>query len=268
MCVLKHKARKSLGQHFILESSIAERIVSHAGDIEGRNIIEVGPGLGIMSEAILKSKAKSLVSIEKDRRLLRIHESLMAKYPNYRYVQCDVLDIDLNTLISAPSKMIANLPYNISVTLLLKMLQYIHHFEGLTLMFQKEVADRLVAKPSTKSYSSLSALVQLLCDVEKVEDLHPGMFSPSPKVHSSVVNITPLGTTRFPVDYSYATKVLRKIFNYKRKTMRNSLELSAQEFDELLEVCKVSPSIRAENLSIKQLCEVSNFLQSRQYQPA
>ncbi|KAB0453291.1 16S rRNA (adenine(1518)-N(6)/adenine(1519)-N(6))-dimethyltransferase RsmA [Anaplasma marginale] len=266
MRTIRHKAYKSLGQNFILDPSMAEKIVSYAGSIEGYNIIEVGPGFGTMTEVILRSKVASLLAIEKDRRLSPMHKGLMQKYPNYRYIEHDVLEINLETMISAPSKMIANLPYNISVILLLRMLKYIHNFEKLTLMFQKEVAERLVAKPGTKSYSILSVLVQLLCDVEKVKDLRPGAFSPPPKVCSSVVNITPLGNLRFPVDYSYMLKMLKKAFGCKRKTVRNALGLPHQEFDALLAECRIPPSVRTENLSVEQLCAVSNFLQSRQYQ--
>ncbi|ASI47638.1 16S rRNA (adenine(1518)-N(6)/adenine(1519)-N(6))-dimethyltransferase [Anaplasma ovis str. Haibei] len=263
---MRHKAYKSLGQNFILDPLIAEEIVSYAGRIEGYHVIEVGPGFGTMTEVILRGKVASLLAVEKDRRLSPIHQSLMKKHPNYRYIEHDVLEINLEAMVSTPSKMIANLPYNISVILLLKMLSYIHNFEKLTLMFQKEVAERLVAKPGTKSYSTLSVLVQLLCDVEKVKDLQPCVFSPPPKVCSSIVNITPLGALRFPVDYQYMLKMLKKAFGCKRKTMRNALGLSRQEFDALLAACEIPPSTRAENLSVEQLCMVSNFLQSRQYQ--
>ncbi|MFV9878247.1 MAG: 16S rRNA (adenine(1518)-N(6)/adenine(1519)-N(6))-dimethyltransferase RsmA [Anaplasma ovis] len=266
MHTMRHKAYKSLGQNFILDPLIAEEIVSYAGRIEGYHVIEVGPGFGTMTEVILRGKVASLLAVEKDRRLSPIHQSLMKKHPNYRYIEHDVLEINLEAMVSTPSKMIANLPYNISVILLLKMLSYIHNFEKLTLMFQKEVAERLVAKPGTKSYSTLSVLVQLLCDVEKVKDLQPCVFSPPPKVCSSIVNITPLGALRFPVDYQYMLKMLKKAFGCKRKTMRNALGLSRQEFDALLAACEIPPSTRAENLSVEQLCMVSNFLQSRQYQ--
>ena len=266
MHTIRHKAYKSLGQNFILDPLIAEEIVSYAGRIEGYHIIEVGPGFGTMTEVILRGKVASLLAIEKDCRLSPIHKSLMKKHPNYRYIEHDVLETNLEAMVSTPSKMIANLPYNISVILLLKMLSYIHNFERLTLMFQKEVVERLVAKPGTKSYSMLSVLVQLLCDVEKVKDLQPCVFTPVPKVCSSIVNIKPLSALRFPVDYQYMLKMLKKAFGCKRKTMRNALELSHKEFDALLAKCEVPPSVRAENLSVEQLCAVSNFLQSRQHQ--
>ncbi|WP_169193163.1 16S rRNA (adenine(1518)-N(6)/adenine(1519)-N(6))-dimethyltransferase RsmA, partial [Anaplasma platys] len=182
----KHRAKKSLGQNFILAPSIGENIVSFAGCIEGYDIIEVGPGLGTMTQAIIKGGVRKLVSIEKDESLAAVHNKLEKAYPSYKCIYQDILDIDIRSLeLNPPIKMIANLPYNISVVLLLKLLDSIQMFEKLTLMFQKEVANRIVAVPGTKGYSTLSVLVQLLCSVEKVADFPPEVFSPAPKVHSS-----------------------------------------------------------------------------------
>ncbi|MGN7678488.1 MAG: 16S rRNA (adenine(1518)-N(6)/adenine(1519)-N(6))-dimethyltransferase RsmA [Anaplasma sp.] len=262
----KLKASKSLGQNFIIDPVIAERVVSHAGEIAGYNVIEIGPGLGAITKIILDKDVKSLIAIEKDEKLSHLHkEELEKKYPHYKFIQQDALEVQIEELSVPPSKVVANLPFNISVILLLKLLRYIHRFEGLTLIFQKEVADRIVAHPGTKGYSILSVLVQLLCDVEKVEDLQPSVFYPVPKVCASILNILPLKSPRFQVDYSYMTKVLKQIFGHRRKTVRNSLKCSTQDFDAILEMCNMSALARPENLSIEQLCIISNFLQSRKY---
>ncbi|MGN7661140.1 MAG: 16S rRNA (adenine(1518)-N(6)/adenine(1519)-N(6))-dimethyltransferase RsmA [Anaplasma sp.] len=261
----KLKASKSLGQNFIVDPTIAERVVSHAGEMVGYNVIEIGPGLGAITEILLGRDVKSLVAIEKDKKLSHLHKGLEKKYPHYKFIRQDALEVQMEELSVPPSKVVANLPFNISVILLLKLLKYIHRFEGLTLIFQKEVADRIVAQPSTKGYSMLSVLVQLLCDVEKVEDLQPGVFYPVPKVCASVLNILPLKAPRFQVDYSYIAKILKQIFGHRRKAVRNSLKCSAQDFDAILEMCNMSALARPENLSIEQLCAISNFLQSRKY---
>lgn len=150
MTLIKHRAKKSLGQNFILDPSIAENIVALAGGIEGYDVIEVGPGLGMMTQVILKSRVNTLISIEKDESLTEVHSKLEKVYPNYKCIYEDVLDTNIRNLgLKPPIKMIANLPYNISVVLLLKLLDTIDLFESFTLMFQKEVADRITAVPGT-----------------------------------------------------------------------------------------------------------------------
>lgn len=264
----KHKAKKYLGQNFILDPSIAESIVSFAGCIKGYDVIEVGPGLGTMTQAIIKSGVNKLIAIEKDKSLSAVHSELEKVYPNYQCIYQDVLNTDIPNLgLKTPIKMIANLPYNISVILLLKLLDSIHMFEGLTLMFQKEVANRIVAAPGTKGYSTLSVLVQLLCDVEKVADFPPEVFSPSPKVHSSVVNIVPLKTPRAIVDYQYLCSVLKMLFHCKRKTIINVLKSRLKDSVAILEACGIDSDTRAETLSIEKLCILSNYLQARSITP-
>ena len=258
---VRYRTKKSLGQNFLLDPNIAERIVSYAGDIKNHNVIEVGPGLGIMTKLILNKGVNRLVAIEKDERLSRIHDKLQKDHPEYKCIYGDVLDIDMESLSSkTPTKMIANLPYNISVILLLKLLNHIHHYKKLVLMFQKEVASRLVASPCTKSYSTLSVLVQLLCNVEKVEDLPPEVFTPSPKVFSSVVEITPLQDQRYNVNYRHLSQMLKLLFHCKRKNIRNSLKPYVKDTDSVLEKCAITPSARAESLSVEQLCTLSNSL--------
>ena len=260
-----HRAKKSLGQNFILDPTIAHRIVSYAGDIEHCTVIEIGPGLGILTECILSKNPKRFIAIEKDHRLMHIHKALEEKHPDkYTCICDDVLNVDLKSMVCGITKIIANLPYNISVIFLLKILPYINVFNNLTLMFQKEVADRIVAQPGTKSYSSLSVLVQLVCDVKVVENFPPEVFTPSPKIHSSVLDITPLKTPRFNISHTYLSSMLKLLFHHKRKTIRNSLNsfLKNPEYcDNLLSKCGILPSLRAECLTIEQLCNMSALLQ-------
>ena len=259
---MRYRTRKSLGQNFLSDPHIAERIISYAGNITGCSVIEVGPGLGIMTKLILSKGVKKLVAIEKDKRLMAVHNKLQESYPEYECIFEDILETDIENLTSkTPTKMIANLPYNISVVLLLKLLEHIHNYEKLILMFQKEVALRLVALPRTKSYSILSVLVQLLCDVRKVEDLPPEVFTPSPKVFSSVVEITPLQSLRYSVDYKYLRQVLKLLFHCKRKNIRNVLKLYVKDIDSILKKCSIPHDVRAESLSVEEICALSNSLQ-------
>ncbi|MFV9839137.1 MAG: 16S rRNA (adenine(1518)-N(6)/adenine(1519)-N(6))-dimethyltransferase RsmA [Aaplasma endosymbiont of Hyalomma asiaticum] len=259
---MRHRTRKSLGQNFLSDPHIAGRIVSYAGNIKDHNIVEVGPGLGIMTKIILNKGVKKLVAIEKDKRLIAVHNRLQDAYPEYECIFEDILEADIEDLTSkTPTKMIANLPYNISVVLLLKLLGHIRNYEKLILMFQREVASRLVALPRTKSYSILSVLVQLLCDVRKIEDLPPEVFTPSPKVFSSVVEITPLPAQRYSVDYKHLQKVLKLLFHCKRKNIRNVLKLYVKDIDSVLQKCSIPHDIRAESLSVKEICTLSNSLQ-------
>ncbi|MDB1135709.1 16S rRNA (adenine(1518)-N(6)/adenine(1519)-N(6))-dimethyltransferase RsmA [Candidatus Anaplasma sp. TIGMIC] len=259
----RYRARKSLGQNFILDSAIAEQIVSYAGCLRGCNVIEVGPGLGVMTRSILEKGVHKLTAIEKDKRLVHVHKSLEEEYPEYECMYQDILCTDIESLVAyKPTKMISNLPYNISVILLLKLVQHIHSFEKLVLMFQKEVAERLTANPGQKCYAVLSILIQLFCDVKKVADFPPEVFTPAPKVHSSVVDITPLKTPRFTVDYLYFVQFLKKIFQCKRKTIRNSLRSFTNHWCDVLAACNINPDTRAESLTIEQLCMLSNSLQA------
>ncbi len=162
------KPKKSLGQNFILSSEITKKIVALAGSLENFNVIEIGPGYGALTREILVHNPKSLLSIEKDRDLVKHHDQLLNEHQGkYRIIEADALHIIEEELIERPVKVIANLPYNISVALFLKWLDSIKFFTSLTLMFQKEVADRITARPNSKDYGPLSVLSQLLCDIKR-----------------------------------------------------------------------------------------------------
>ncbi len=161
------KPKKSLGQNFLLSQEVAKKVVDLAGDLEGFNVIEIGPGYGSLTREILKRNPKSLLSIEKDSNLVKQHNQLLNYYPKkYRIIQADALFITEKNLIEHPVKVIANLPYNVSVALFLKWLNNINFFTSFTLTFQKEVANRIAAKPNSKNYGYLSIISQLLCDIK------------------------------------------------------------------------------------------------------
>ena len=253
------KPKKSLGQNFILSSEITKKIVALAGSLENFNVIEIGPGYGTLTREILVHNPKSLLSIEKDRDLVKHHDQLLNEHQEkYRIIEADALHVTEEELIERPVKVIANLPYNISVVLFLKWLNNIKFFTNLTLMFQKEVADRITARPNSKDYGSLSVLSQLLCDIKKEFDIEPKEFFPRPKIHSSVITVNPLPTPKFAVNLETLTRLTRAVFAQRRKMLRNSLQNITNHAETVLENAKLSGNERPENLTIEQFCLLAN----------
>ncbi|WP_265033392.1 16S rRNA (adenine(1518)-N(6)/adenine(1519)-N(6))-dimethyltransferase RsmA [Wolbachia endosymbiont (group A) of Sicus ferrugineus] len=253
------KPKKSLGQNFILSSEITKKIVALADSLENFNVIEIGPGYGALTREILVHNPKSLLSIEKDRDLVKHHDQLLNEHQGkYRIIEADALHVIEEELIERPVKVIANLPYSISVVLFLKWLNNIKFFTNLTLMFQKEVADRITARPNSKDYGSLSVLSQLLCDIKKEFDIEPKEFFPRPKVHSSVITVNPLTTPKFAVNLETLTRLTRAVFAQRRKMLRNSLQNITNHAETVLENAKLSGNERPENLTIEQFCLLAN----------
>ncbi|WP_408647406.1 16S rRNA (adenine(1518)-N(6)/adenine(1519)-N(6))-dimethyltransferase RsmA [Wolbachia endosymbiont of Pentidionis agamae] len=259
------KLKKGLGQHFLLSQKTAEKIVDLAEDLEHFNVIEVGPGRGILTREILKRNPKYLLSVEKDRSLIKWHSDLLLLYQNnYKIVEADALFMKEEEIMKQPVKVIANLPYNISVALFLKWLNNIKYFTHLTLMFQKEVADRIVAKPNSKAYGSLSILSQLLCNIEEKLIISPEEFFPKPKVYSSVITVRPLETQRFQIDIKALNKILNIVFTQRRKMLRTSLKKLTTNIDSIFKSIGLTGNERPENLSIKEFCLLANSLFSNQ----
>ncbi|NSM56589.1 16S rRNA (adenine(1518)-N(6)/adenine(1519)-N(6))-dimethyltransferase RsmA [Wolbachia endosymbiont of Atemnus politus] len=256
------KPKRSLGQNFILSSEITKKIVALAGSLEDFNVIEIGPGYGALTREILAYNPKSLLAIEKDSSLVQYHDQLLnERQGKFRIMEADALHVTEEDLVERPVKVIANLPYNVSVALFLKWLNNIKFFASLTLMFQKEVADRIIARPNSKDYGSLSVLSQLLCDISKEFDIEPKEFFPRPKVHSSVITVNPLPTQRFAVNLEVLTKLTRTVFAQRRKMLRNSLKNIASHTETILENAKLSGNERPENLTIEQFCLLANGIQ-------
>ncbi|WP_343289010.1 16S rRNA (adenine(1518)-N(6)/adenine(1519)-N(6))-dimethyltransferase RsmA [Wolbachia endosymbiont of Encarsia formosa] len=253
------KPKKSLGQNFILSNEITKRIVALAGSMKDFNVIEIGPGYGALTREILAYNPKFLLSIEKDSSLVKHHEQLLNEHKGkYRIIEADALNVVEKELVECPVKVIANLPYNISVALFLKWLNNIKFFTNLTLMFQKEVAEGITAEPSSKDYGSLSVLSQLLCDIKKEFDIEPKEFFPRPKVYSSVITVKPLPTPRFAVNLETLTKLTRAVFAQRRKMLRNSLQSITSDVSTTLENAKLSGDERPESLTIEQFCLLAN----------
>lgn len=258
------RARKSLGQNFLIDPHILNRIVAEAGPLEGRTVIEVGPGPGGLSREIIKYPCEKIILIEQDDRCLPYLEELekafllnQKKEPFHKkfdIVHGDALSMSLHTLGKQPRKIIANLPYNISVPLLLGWLKHMDAFESLTLMFQKEVAMRLAAAPNTSAYGRLSVMCQASCHVKRLFDLPPGAFIPSPKVVSTVVQLTQ-NVSRETFSWDALEKITKAAFSKRRKMLRSSLKgiFSVSE----LETVGINPERRAEDLSVQEFCLLS-----------
>ena len=240
--------KKALGQNFLLDKNITHKIASAAGNLKGRRVIEIGPGPGGLTRAILDLGADEVIAIEMDKRCIvaleNLHETRLCVIEN------DALKTDFAQLLSDDkhTKIIANLPYNIGTELLFKWLPLIDRIESMTLMFQKEVVDRIVAVPNTKDYGRLSIMVQWLANAKKAFDLPPHVFTPPPKVTSSVVHITPRNVP-LTVEFKHMESLVKQAFSMRRKMLKSTLKgIDPAVF----EATNIDPTRRAETLSVQE----------------
>jgi len=251
------KAKKSLGQHFLLDENLTARIARQAGSLQEKNIIEIGPGPGGLTRALLEQGAKSVTAIEKDRRCIGALQHLVEAYPNrLRVIEADALNFDPSA-VPRPRKIVSNLPYNIAVPLLIKWLSGIDAFEGLIIMLQKELAGRLGAAPGGKVYGRLSVITQWLCQVTVAFDVDRRAFTPPPKVASSIAVLTPRAEPLAPARWKELETVAAAAFNQRRKMLRASLK--AMNFD--FEALGIAPTARAEELDIAEFCSLARALE-------
>lgn len=244
-------ARKSLGQHFLLDGNITEKIVRLAGDLAGCHVIEIGPGPGGLTRALLASNAATVTAIERDDRCLAALEPLVqAAGGRFRLVAQDALAVDVTQLAPAPRSIIANLPYNIGTELLIGWLHQYRALAGMTLMFQREVAERLYAAPDSKPYGRLSVLAQSCCCVEKLFHLPARAFTPPPKVESTVVRFHPLPDGPDEVLLKKLEQVTAAAFGQRRKMLRSSLATIGGET--LLAAAGIAATRRAETLTVQE----------------
>ena len=249
-------AVKSLGQHFLLDTNLIDRIARVAGPLDGINVIEVGPGPGGLTRALLAHRAAHVTAIEKDARCVAALNDLMqASGGRLNVISGDALKLDVATLTPMPRRIVANLPYNISTVLLLQWLAQIQDFDRIVVMLQKEVAERLVAKPSTKAYGRLSVATQWRCDVRIEFNVDPQAFTPPPKVVSSIVTLTPRLAPLAPAEWRWLEAVTAAAFNQRRKMLRSALKSWAFDFDTL----GINPEARAEELSVEQFCALARW---------
>ncbi len=251
-------AKKSLGQHFLLDLNLCSRIAAAAGDISGRTVIEIGPGPGGLTRALLNSGAGRVVAVERDKRCVKALSELAAAYPGrLEIIEGDALEMDCAALGPAPRKIVANLPYNIATPLLIGWLKQAQKFESMTLMFQKEVADRLASEPGTKAYGRLTVISRWLCEVRIAFNIDRRAFTPPPKVASSVVNLAPRPKPLATADWGALETVTSAAFGQRRKMLRGSLKILNGDGEKLCRAAGVKPTLRAENLSVEQFCALA-----------
>jgi 16S rRNA (adenine1518-N6/adenine1519-N6)-dimethyltransferase len=256
-------AKKTLGQHFLLDTRVTDKIVRYAGDITGCHVIEVGPGPGGLTRSLLAAGAKQVIAVEKDDRCLAALAQIKAiAGERLRIEHGDAMVFDPIASTPAPRMIVANLPYNVGTALLLDWLDAIDRhgpeaFVSLTLMFQKEVAERIVASHNCKDYGRLSVLSQWLCDCRYDFELPPGVFSPPPKISSAIVTLTPRVQKRTPLRKHTLEQVMAKAFGQRRKMLRSALKGMAVPADHWLEEAGIDGTRRAEQLDIDQLCHLA-----------
>ncbi|MGB8182024.1 MAG: 16S rRNA (adenine(1518)-N(6)/adenine(1519)-N(6))-dimethyltransferase RsmA [Stellaceae bacterium] len=255
-------ARKSLGQNFLFDLNLTRRIARSAGPLTDCNVVEIGPGPGGLTRALLLEGARRIVVIERDERCLPALAELAAAFPGrLEIVAGDALAIDPERLVPAPRKIVANLPYNIATPLLIAWLPRIAAFVDFTLMFQREVAARLAAVPGTRDYGRLTVLTQWLATVDRLFDIAPKAFVPPPKVTSTVVRVTPRPEPQAPCDQRALECVTAAAFGQRRKMLRQSLK-SLGDAAGLLRAAQVEPTARAENLTVAEFCALARALTS------
>ena len=250
-------ARKSLGQNFLLDLNLTRRIARAAGPLEGRTVVEIGPGPGGLTRALFSEGAGRVIAIERDERCLPGLAQIAAAYDGrLTVIEADALDVDEATLVPPGERAIiaANLPYNIATLLLIKWLsaeRWPPWFDSLTLMFQREVAERLIAKPRTKSYGRLSVISQWRTEPKIMFDVHPSAFTPAPKVISTVVRLELLAAPRGKADLKSLERVTASAFGQRRKMLRSSLKALGVPVEDLLARAGIEATARAEEIDVE-----------------
>lgn len=265
-------ARHSLGQHFLLDLNLTRRIARGAGPLDGRTVVEIGPGPGGLTRALLEADAQHVLAIEVDDRAVQALAPLAeAAEGRLTVLQADAMKLDLGAEAAArglplPVTVVSNLPYNVGTALLLRWLGHIETVAGMTLMFQREVADRLVAVPRSKAYGRLSIITQWLCRAERLFNVPAAAFTPPPKIASSVVRLTPHPAPVAPCVKRDLEAVTAAAFGQRRKMLRASLRSLGVPVDGLIAAAGVPETARAEELTVENFCAIARAYASAREQ--
>ncbi|MCM0020972.1 MAG: 16S rRNA (adenine(1518)-N(6)/adenine(1519)-N(6))-dimethyltransferase RsmA [Tagaea sp.] len=256
-------ARKSLGQHFLYDLNLTRRIARAGGDLTQGTTIEIGPGPGGLTRALLLEGAANVIAVERDARALPVLADIQAAYPGrIEIVEADALAIDAAALGQAPRRIVANLPYNAGTPMLLAWLARPDAFERLILMFQKEVVERICAEPGGKAYGRLAVAAQWRWRARKLFDVAPSAFVPPPSVVSAVVELVPRTEPLAPAEPKALERVVASAFGQRRKMLRQSLK-AAGDAAALCEAAGIDPTRRAETLSVEEFCALARALTAR-----
>ena len=254
-------AKKRFGQHFLLDLNLTRRIARAAQPLDDGTVIEIGPGPGGLTRALLLEGAKRVVAVEVDARALgALHELQQAADGRLEAIEADALRVRPVDLGPAPRRIVANLPYNVSTALLVRWLHDADDLADMVLMFQKEVVDRLIAEPRTKDYGRLSVLAQHVCEVRRLFDVAPSAFVPPPKVTSAVARLTPRPKAAREPDLAPLERVTAAAFGQRRKMLRGALARLYSDPVAVLERLKLAPTARAEELSVGDFVRLARAL--------
>ena len=258
------RAKKSLGQNFLLDLNLTSKIARYAGNLDQFDILEIGPGPGGLTRSLLHEGARKVVAIEKDNRCIEALEEIQATFPGrLKLLQGDALSTNASEHLADPVRIIANLPYNIGTELLVRWLTsktWPSFWQSMTLMFQKEVANRIVASPGSKAYGRLSVMSQWRCDTKIAFNVPATAFTPPPKVESTLVHFEALKEPKFPAEVEVLEFVVSKAFNQRRKMLRGALKGYFQNVEEGLVSIGVLPTKRAEDITVQEYCAMSQIL--------
>ncbi|WP_299498909.1 16S rRNA (adenine(1518)-N(6)/adenine(1519)-N(6))-dimethyltransferase RsmA [uncultured Roseobacter sp.] len=261
------QARKSMGQNFLLDLNLTAKIARQAGDLTGCDVLEIGPGPGGLTRGLLSEGARHVLAIEKDARCLPALAEIAAAYPGRLTVlEGDALETDPLSHLSPPIRVAANLPYNVGTELLVRWLtpkDWPPFWQSLTLMFQREVAERIVAQPGSKTYGRLAILAQWRAEARIVLQLPPEAFTPPPKVSSSVVHLDALPTPRYPADAAVLSRVVAAAFNQRRKMLRAALKGIAPDIEDRLQAAGLKPTDRAEQIPLEGFCALARAVAAK-----
>ncbi|MFQ5566655.1 MAG: 16S rRNA (adenine(1518)-N(6)/adenine(1519)-N(6))-dimethyltransferase RsmA [Paracoccaceae bacterium] len=264
-------AKKALGQHFLMDLNLTGRIARVAGPLEGVTVVEVGPGPGGLTRALLAGGAGRVIAIERDTRCLAALDEISAHYPGrLEVIAGDALEVDPMPYLDGPARIIANLPYNIATELFVRWMtpettleRWPPWWDSLTCMFQREVAERIVARPGSGAYGRLSVLAQWRARARIAFDVNPGAFTPPPGVTSSVVHVTPAEPAA-DVAPRLLERVVAAAFAQRRKMLRQSLKTRFRDPAALLEAAAIDPTRRAETLSIEEFLALCRAVEARE----
>lgn len=266
---------KSLGQNFLIDQNILNKIVSGSGINENTNVLEVGPGAGTLTRELCL-KAKKVTAVEIDKALIPILNDVMSDFDNFNLINSDILELNINELIknefgNESFTVVANLPYYITTPIIMNFLESELPVNSMTLMIQKEVAARILAEPGTKDYGALSVAVQFYAEPGIICSASPHCFTPQPKVTSTVVNLKLYDKPKYDVkNKEQFFKIVKSIFSQRRKTLVNSLsgspylDLSKDKIIDVLKQMELNEKVRGEKLKIEQIAELSNIIYKTQ----
>ncbi|MDG1738941.1 MAG: 16S rRNA (adenine(1518)-N(6)/adenine(1519)-N(6))-dimethyltransferase RsmA [Paracoccaceae bacterium] len=254
-------ARRSLGQNFLLDLNLTTKIARQAGSLTECDVLEIGPGPGGLTRGLLSEGARKVLAIEKDGRCIPALAEISDAYPGrLEVIEGDALEINPLSHLTPPIRVAANLPYNVGTELLVRWLTpktWPPFWESLTLMFQKEVAERIIAQPGSKAYGRLAILSQWRADPKIVIQLPPEAFSPPPKVSSAVVHLNALAKPRYDANADTLSRVVAAAFNQRRKMLRSALKSLAPDIEDRLLAAGIKPTERAEQVHLEGFCALA-----------